>query len=197
MSRRRSRGYSLVEAIVGLTLLATLLVTVAPDLRAWRERRRLHGAIGSMGLIAAGTRAAAMATGRGRALAFAAEDDRLAWTLLEDGDGDGVRRRDLAAGDDRALRGPVWLDGLHPGVAPGRPPGVPGVSGSGSGADGVAFGRSSMLSFAPDGAASSGTLYLRSRRGARRAAALRVYGPTGRVSLWWWEADGEGWRPLP
>lgn len=197
MSLRQSRGYGLVEAIVTLTVLATLLVTVAPDLRAWRERRRLQGAIASMGLVVGGTRAAAMATGRGRALAFATADDRLAWTVLEDGDGDGVRRRDLDDGVDRALGGPVWLDGLHPGVAPGRPSGVPGVSGSSSGADGVAFGRSSMLSFAPDGAASSGTLYLRSRRGSGRAAALRVYGLTGRVTLWWWEADGEGWRPLP
>lgn len=197
MIRRGARGYGLVDAVVGLALFGTLLMAVAPDLRAWRERQRLQGAIGSMGLAAAATRAATMATGRGRALAFETAADRLSWTVLEDGDGDGVRRRDVVDGADRILRGPVRLDGLHPGVAPGRPPGVPGVSGSGSGADGVAFGRSSMLSFAPDGAASSGTLYLRSRQGARHAAALRVYGPTGRVTLWWWEADGDGWQPLP
>ncbi len=83
---------------------------------------------------------------------------------------------------------------LFPGVEGGRPPAVPTVLGGAADRDGLAFGGSKVVSCAPTGGARSGTLYLRSSSGD--AAALRIYGPTGRITLWWWNESLADWDEL-
>ena len=178
-------GSSLLEAIVLIAVLAILVQFAAPTFVGWRARYQLRGAAETLSLTTRRLQVAAVATGRAHGIAFSSSDAGLVWQEVVDGDGDGIRRADLRSGIDRPLGPTVRLESLYPDVEAGRPVLVPPLLGGSPGRDGVAFGRSSLLSCSPDRGTSSGTLYLRA---GDEAAALRSYGPTGCISLWWWQA---------
>ncbi|MFQ5743736.1 MAG: hypothetical protein ACE5HV_09135 [Acidobacteriota bacterium] len=187
-------GGAMVEMVVVLALLLILLQLVSPSFVHWRARQQLRGTVQSLGSTVRRLQAAAEASGRAHGLALASDAGNLNWQLVVDGDGDGLRRTDLAAGVDLPLEPARVLRFVYPDVHPGRPAGVPPLSGGSPGIGGVAFGRASLLTCSPDGGSSAGTLYLHDRHGD--GAALRMYGPTGRVTLWWWEAGEGGWTLL-
>jgi len=188
------RGTSLVETLVVLALVGVLAMQAAPGFVVWRQQQQLEGAIRHLALEMARVCARAVASGRTHALRFDASGEELRWVAAVDGDGDGVSVADLDAGVDATLGAEASLGRSFPGVLPGRPPGVPTVAGGAADRNGLAFGRSPVVSCSATGGARSGTLYLRSVAG--NAAALRVYGPTARLSLWWWEGDKSAWHRL-
>jgi hypothetical protein len=68
-----------------------------------------------------------------------------------------------------------------------------GGAGSGGAEDGegaIRLGAAGLLSFAPTGSGTSGTMYL---RGTARQFAVRVYGPTGRVRLLEFDRHARAW----
>jgi len=88
-----------------------------------------------------------------------------------DGNGDGVRTRDIADGIDAPVDVPVRLSSLFPHVT--LLLNDPAVTST--------FDSSALMSFSPLGTASSRTLYL---RGADRSQfAVRVLGATGRTRV--------------
>ncbi len=188
------RGTSLVETLVVLALVGILAMQAAPGFVVWRQQQQVEGAIRHLALEMARVCARAVASGRTHALRFHALGEEFRWVAAVDGDGDGVSVADLDAGVDATLGAEASLARNFPGVLPGRPAGVPTVLGGAADRAGLAFGRSPVVSCSPTGGARSGTLYLRSAAGS--AAALRVYGPTARLSLWWWEGDRPAWRRL-
>ena len=59
---------------------------------------------------------------------------------------------------------------------------MPDVDGSrATGEEGIRIGSSRILTLGPDGTATSGTIYLRGRRGQY---AVRILGATGRTRVW-------------
>jgi hypothetical protein len=99
-----------------------------------------------------------------------------------DGNGNGVRAADIAAGVDPELAPRRYLRDHFAGVSFGLIANVPDVDGtrSATAGDGVRIGASRILTLGPDGTASSGTLYVHGRRGQY---AVRVLGATGRTRL--------------
>lgn len=99
-----------------------------------------------------------------------------------DGNGNGVRAADIAAGVDPELASRRYLRDHFAGVSFGLIANVPDVDGtrSATAGDGVRIGASRILTLGPDGTASSGTLYVHGRRGQY---AVRVLGATGRTRL--------------
>ncbi len=192
--RAGKRGASLVETLVVVALLGILAIHSAPSFVDWRRQQQLEGAIRHLALEIARVCARAVASGRTHALRFDASGEELRWVAAVDGDGDGVSVADLDSGVDVTVGAEASLSRNFPGVLPGRPVGVPTVSGGAADRAGLAFGRSPVVSCSPTGGARSGTLYLRSVSGS--AAALRVYGATARLSLWWWEPDSLAWHRL-
>jgi prepilin-type N-terminal cleavage/methylation domain-containing protein len=190
-------GVSLLELLVVLALLGILVQAGATSLVRWRGRQELEAAVRGAGLALQRACALAVASGRIHGLWFeqaAGDPGGLGWRLVADGDGDGILSADLAAGIDVPLEPTQRLSSLHPGIVAGLPAGVPTLHGGAAGSGGVAFGSSSVVSCSPGGGASSGTLYLASPEGG--AAALRVYGPTGRISRWWWDRQLGDWVEL-
>lgn len=187
-------GFSAVEILVALVLLGVIALHAGPAFVAWRQRQRLDAAVRDAGLQLGRACALAAASGRTHALHFEVEGDDLVWVLVADGDGDGVAADDLASGVDPQIDAAVRLSVNFPGLAPGRPAGVPTVAGGAADDQGLAFGGSGTVSCSADGGARSGTLYLRGRN--VQAAAMRVYGPTARLSLWWWEGRSGAWLRL-
>jgi hypothetical protein len=113
------------------------------------------------------------------------------FAAYEDGNGNGVRTADIRAGVDRPL-GPLEMIGdKFPGVVFGLAPGVPDADGeTSSSTDGVRIGTARLLTLGADGTATSGTLYVRGRRGQY---AVRVLGVTGRTRMLQYRAGERTW----
>jgi type II secretory pathway pseudopilin PulG len=184
----------LLEVVVALALLLVLVGYFAPSFSEWRTRQQLRGAVIVLQLSVMKIRTASLASGRSHGLAFSLAEGDLLWDTVVDGDGDGVRRSDLQDGSDPTLEAGTCLSAWFPGVAPGRPEGTPPLSGGSPGEGGLALGRSRIVAASPDGSTSSGTIYLSTNGGY--GVALRLYGPTGRGSVWWWDPRRSRWEPL-
>jgi len=189
---RPAAGTSLLETLIALTLLSVLAMYGTSTMVRWRQQQRLEGALRHLALEVTRTCALAVASGRIHGLRFVSAGGELRWMTLVDGDGDGIRQADYAAGIDVPLESEVVLGARHTGIEPGRPAGAPTLLGGAVDRGGLAFGPANLVSCTPSGGARSGTLYLRSRQGD--GAALRLYGPTARMSSWWWDRAMRAWR---
>jgi hypothetical protein len=113
--------------------------------------------------------------------------ERVKFRLYADGNGNGVRTRDIQDGIDQPLdhaaaRGlEEDFGGVTFGIATALPPIEAGGDRLEAGADPIHVGSARMVSFGPTGRGSSGTIYVRGRGG--RQFAVRVFGQTGRVRL--------------
>ncbi len=122
---------------------------------------------------------------------------RYVYAFYRDGDGDGVRADDIAAGRDLLIDGPRDLPsryegtdfGLLEAAIPEVPPGTGSLPPHG---DPVRFGRADIVSFTPRGTSSSGTLYVSDGRST--VAAVVLYGATGRIRICRFDGDLWLWR---
>jgi hypothetical protein len=137
-----------------------------------------------------------VAQGRGRGWEFRRDNVGWYWLEVQDGNGNGLRRAEIAGGTDRVLSGPHRLEHWVEGVRPGFPeidaiPGIPPRGGLIDRLDDpVKFGRSDLVGFSPRGSASSGTLYLTD---GDSLFAVVLYGPTARVRVWRFETAARRW----
>jgi Tfp pilus assembly protein FimT len=117
------------------------------------------------------------------ALRFQRSPGGLTIAVYRDGNGNGVRTRDIDSGVDRLVEPPVRLEDLFPGVLIG----VPATSTTTA----VELGGSDLLSFTPAGTATSGTISILGRDGSQ--FAVRVLGVTGRVRLLRFDSVSQQW----
>jgi prepilin-type N-terminal cleavage/methylation domain-containing protein len=178
-----SRGFSLVEMLVVVALIAVLAAMSFPIFRALTAEAHLLGA--GRAFKTEFRLAHSMAVRRGvyTGIRFERREGLgPVYAIYADGDDDGVRSADILAGIDTLVAGPFPLTGGAPGVSvsinPGTPS-LPGESGLLSG-DPIRFGSSDILSFSPLGTATPGTFYL---AGDSAQAAVRVTGGSARVRL--------------
>ena len=179
--RASERGRSLLEVLLVLATsftmgaLAIALTSSAIDeMRTAVAARYIAGRIGS-------TRIDAVRRSSAVALRFEAVGDDYMYAPYEDGNGNGVRTAEIHAGIDRPLGPYERLGDKFPGVRFELTPGAPDADGqAGTGSDGVRIGSARMLTMGVDGTATSGTLYVRGRRGQY---AVRVLGVTGRTRM--------------
>jgi hypothetical protein len=83
------------------------------------------------------------------ALRFVASPSGVSIDVIQDGNRNGVRAREIDLQIDRPIDTPVLLSQLFPGVEIGLTPQTPG-------SDPIQLGGSNLLSFTPHGTASSG-----------------------------------------
>jgi prepilin-type N-terminal cleavage/methylation domain-containing protein len=177
------RGFTIHELLVVLFLFLVLAAMSAPHLRAYSAESHLVGA----GQVFRGEfrKARSMATTRGvyTALRFESHPDGWRLATYMDGNRNGVRSADIAAGIDRRVAPPRQLTTgsgeVRVGINPGTPK-IPPDSGTLNPSDPIQFGSANMLSFSPLGGATPGTLYL---AGPHAQAAVRVNPATARVRL--------------
>ena len=191
------RGQTLVE-MLGMVLLIGLSAAIAiPQLGSAQRGAALRRATENVRSQLWRARAEAVNTGMATALVF----DCLpggGWRcyVCRDGDGDGVRRADLAAGRDlvvgRVLELEVGAAGF--GILQGIRIPDPGGSGSlgGNMDDPVRAGSGNILTFTAQGTSSSGSIYLTDRKSSMRA--IRIFGVTGRMRTLAWSVGWDRWR---
>jgi prepilin-type N-terminal cleavage/methylation domain-containing protein len=190
LAPRRSRcarptraGYSLLELLFVVALMVILSVSAVPAVLSVIDGTRARGAARYLGarLQLARLEAIKRSTHVGLRIDASAGYRFAAYV---DGNGDGIRTRDIRAGTDWPLGSPERIDASFAGVGFGILDGVKAVDSSDilpAGSDPVRLGSGDILSFGPLGTATSGTLYLRGSR--REQYAVRVLGATGRVRV--------------
>lgn len=168
-----------------LGLAGILLAMAVPGTRATLDRQRAIGAARFLASRMALARAEAVSSGHHAGLRF---DANGTFTPYRDGNGSGLRTRDIDAGVDPASGPPTRLDEHFAGVqiALHGTDGQPG--------DPIRLGRSDLVSFAPDGSATSGSVYVRGRDGSQ--LVVRIFGATGRVRVLRWAERAGAWTPV-
>ena len=171
------RGHSLVEIMVVVVLATILIAGAIPRIGKTVHEHRLRGAAVYLRSLLRQTRARAVAEARYVGVVFEEVDGDPVFLIYGDGNGNGIRRRDIRDGAEERLREPYRLSETFPGVRYGSLP---------SGADtpflpGLRIGRSKIVSFSPIGSSTTGTLFLSNQYGV--VYAVIVFGGTGRVRL--------------
>ena len=179
----RDRGFSLVEALVAASIVFAMAAVAFPAFRAHFADAHLVGAGHKFKSQFRLAYSMAVSSSEYTAIRFERRDDGSVWyAVYRDGNHNGVRATDIAAGRDILISGPFPLTGGAPTVRVAINPGVPAIPpdrGLLSG-DPIQFGRSEMLSFSPLGTATPGTFYL---AGDSAQAAVRVTPGSARVRL--------------
>jgi prepilin-type N-terminal cleavage/methylation domain-containing protein len=180
----RSAGFTLVELLFTVMLLCILAGISVPSVLAAVDRSR--GAAAARYLASRMALARARAVGRSTMVALRFEEGPrgTSFSVVADGNGDGVRTRDLDQQIDRVIEAPVLLSDLFPGASIGLAPGTPAT-------DAVALGGTTILSFSPNGTATSGSVYVVSRD--RSQWVVRVLGVTARARVLRYERATNGW----
>jgi Tfp pilus assembly protein FimT len=155
-----------VIAILGGAAAAHVLSSVDHS-RGYAAARYLAGR-----MALARTQAVARAAAVG--LRFTQEPAGFTFAAFQDGNGNGIRTVDIQAGVDRQLEPATSLFEQFPGVDIGLSPHSPATSA-------VQLGQTNILTFTPLGTATSGTIYVRDRRGSQWA--VRILGATGRTRV--------------
>ena len=186
---------SVVELLAVVAMLALMLGVAIPAISAARGRVATAAAARRLANEFQGQRWRSLAQGSVHGLRFEPDHrGRWSWYRVRDGNGNGLRSRELAEGTDLVLSGPhPFPDGAQPGLPPGGsypeiPPGGGWIDPAG---DPVRFGAADLVSFGRLGGASSGRIYLTD--GREELWAVVLFGRTGRIRVWRYDVRTGRW----
>lgn len=199
VSRSPTGGYSLIELLVALALFALAALIGYPALHSASAALRLDLASQELAGALRFTRSRAVTRSANVGLKlYPLPDGRVEWRLHRDGDGDGVRTRDIENGVDPPIGPKRVLAHFGRDVRFGFPSDFVPTDPSRPSRrmdrldDPIRFNRSDMASFGPLGTGTPGTLYLTD--GRSRLVAVRVFGRTGKITILRYDPRRERWR---
>lgn len=181
-----------MELTIGLGLVVLMGAMSAPLLAGAADAGRARAAAQYVAGLCREARAEAIGHGRASAIAFTFAAGEWRLQACRDGNGDGVRRTDIARAVDPCTGVPTRLSALFRGVAIAVDASVPDPDGGAGTADPVRFGTSDLASFGPAGTATAGSVYVRSAGGVQYA--VRVAGATGRTRVLRYEPATRTWQ---
>jgi hypothetical protein len=194
---RRTWGHSLPDVLAVLAVVGLAASAAVPAVGEAVANARTGAGARQMALAFQAARWTAVATGVSHGLFFEHDAVGWRWTLVRDGNGNGLRVAEVRSGRDEVVEGPRRLEQRVNGAALGFPPGrrfprIPPAHGLlEDDGDPVRFGGGDLVSFGPLGTSTSGTLYVTDRR--RTLFAVVLYGTTVRVRVWRWDTRRERW----
>jgi hypothetical protein len=187
---------TLGELVVTTGVVVAAMATAVPSLHAGLDHARVAGAARYLSSRLAESRMEAIKRSRRVAVRFADASAQYAFTVYEDGNGNGVLTSDIRRGVDRPIRGPERLSdnfrNVEFGVVAALPPIEPGDSPPGT--DPIRLGSGNSVSFNALGQATSGTIYLAGRN--RTQYAVRIFGASGKIRVYRYNWRGSTWTPL-
>ena len=127
-------------------------------------------------------------------LVFNASGARWTFRVCVDGNGNGLRRSEIATGQDTCVEGPYDVAQLYPGVRVAVDATLRGPDGEAGSADPVRLGASDLASFSASGSCTAGSVFLRSAKGRRPSCESRAR-MGGRLRILRRTSAGpDGWR---
>jgi len=188
-------AFSFIEIMFVLGTAATVTGVAVPETLATLDDSRTGAAARYISARLQRVRMEAVNRSAAAALRFTALPDHYEFTSYLDGNRNGVLSRDIQAGVDRVLQSADRLGDHFAGVEFGAAPGLPPVDPSSTppGSDPIRLGSSDMVTFTSTGTATSGSLYIRGRRGTQYV--VRVYGETGKTRILKFNPGSGQWMP--
>ena len=188
-------GFSLVELLLAVAIIVVLSAATIPHVLAGLDEWRTVGAARYLSARLYQTRMEAAFRAADTAIRFTRIDDSYEFTVVMDGNRNGVRSRDIERGVDMPLRNKERLREHFGGVDFGTLPGLPPVDPESPppGDDPVRFGLSNMVTFTPHGTSTPGSLYV---RGRHAQCVVRVFGETGKIRILKFHPRSRQWKAL-
>lgn len=192
----RETGTLLIEIVFVLLVISLLTAALAPPIRSMASDLRLRLAAAEVAGALYRARSEALLLGVPVGIRFVTAGQRVSYRLFRDGDGDGVRKRDVLAGIDLPIGPSRRIGHLGRDIAFGFPPEPPPFDPAGKPLtrldDPIRFNRSDTASFSPLGVSTPGSVYLTDHR--KGAVVIRLHGRTGKVRTLRWRPDEGVWR---
>ncbi len=193
----RQRGISITELLIITAVTGLFVLAGVPLMDDARRAAALVRSTAQVHGLLVRCRSVAVLRGRPCAVVFDREADG-SWrcVVAEDGDGDGVQRRDIAAGDDVVVGPVIVIDagGAGPGILVDER--IPDPTGrgflGGDLGDPVRAGRGNIITFSSRGTATPSSVYFTDF--CRRMVVLRIYGGTGRINRLSWQRGWSAWK---
>ncbi len=189
-------GYSLVELLVVVGLVGAVMTAAVPAFDRAADAADATAAARYLASVVARARLDAARRQRTVAVRFT-QQTPVTFTVVADGDGDGVNAEDVAAGIDAVIRSTDRLEDHFPRVRFGIAGPVQAIDDTmvltGSD-DPVRFGAADQLTLTPLGTATGGTAYLTSRAGVQ--LAVRISGVTGRARVLRYDRGRAAWLAI-
>ncbi len=194
--RRPTDGYSLIELLFALGLLATIAGIAIPRALAALDDVRTIGAVRYLASRIHQARMEAVVRSQSAAIRFLASGTSYRYALYVDGNRNGVRTSEIQDGVDVEVHRAERLLDHFAGVDFGTLPGLPAVDPASPppGSDPIRTGSSDLLTFTPVGTSTPASLYVRGPRNAQYV--VRVFGETGRARVLRFDIRARRWRPL-
>lgn len=191
-----SVGRTLGELLSGLAVLSLVVGMAAGLFTSSGRGAKARAGARLLAAALARERSRAIAHGEARGLAFDRDHRGWYWRRIRDGNGNGLRRADLAAGVDtiagRRFRLESLVPGVRLGVAVDGEDGPPGTRRIDAESGPVRLGPGRLAAFGPLGGSTSGSLFVGDGRGGRAAVVLS--GVTGRLRVWSYDPASRRWR---
>ncbi len=185
-------GASYAELLIVLAIAAAVAGMAVPVTAHVIDSARARDAAGFVAARFRAARSEAVLETRSIGVVFDQAGTRWTLRVCRDGNGNGIRRADLASGLDACSDGPYDLGQLFPGVTIAVDPSLPDPDNQTGSADAVRFGKSDIASFSDTGTCTAGTLFLRSPAG--QEYAVRVSNVTGRTRILRFDPGGRKWN---
>lgn len=188
-------GVTLLELLVVLALLGLLAAASLPALSNLLAKTAMEAATTDVALVFTLARDRAIHFGRTTGVKWFSKGGDVVLTVYEDANGNGVLTADIKAGVDHLVAGPFWMRGKYPHITFSFLPDFKGLDPSGKPIgnlfDPIRFGKSDICSFAPDGNASPGSVYLADS--VERQSVVRVSPANGRIQIFDWQPGKRKW----
>jgi type II secretory pathway pseudopilin PulG len=195
-TRPAAQGYTLLELMFVLALGLTTGVVAVPQLLNVVEDVKAAGAVRYVATRLRQARMEAIVRSADVGWRFVAGHGGFTYAPYIDGNGNGVRTRDIQDGIDLPIgaleRVTDRFAGVDFGIVPGLPPIDPGATVPGT--DPIKLASSNILTFTALGTSSSGSLYVRGRRDTQYV--IRILGETGRVHVLKFDSRSRTWKPV-
>lgn len=192
------RGFTLVELLVAVALMMVLAGSAVPPLMGHLRAERVRGAAIAMRSLLQRARAEAAARAANVAVVFdpplaargieiPGSDGTPVVALVLDTNHNGVRRAEIAAGDERLLDNPWRFGSRYPGVRWGAPAGAAGQAPL----PGQDVGVAGMVSFSPLGGSGAGRITV---SGEGAVYSIVIHGGGSRIRME--RRAGDRWVPM-
>jgi len=194
---KRNRGFSLLETLITIALLAIVLLIAIPAFAAHRRHLAITAASDAIRSVLREVRSRAISHGRNSGVKFANTPSGWTYTFYDDGNGDGVHSDDIVSGVDPYVAGPFPLDTqLKPATISVGNVSVKDPDGDKltPGDRPVQFGRSMICSYSALGGGTPGSIYLTDS--VNSLYVVRVLGSSGRVRILRYDNKKAKWVQL-